>query len=189
MKHQLGFTTVELLISLAILLLIVETVGTFLWASQKDWELADRRAEVLQNARIALDAVLRDVRTIQRVEGVDADTDRGRLCYVVIREDGTEELREVRYDSQNLLLQAGLPTNRLCTFAPGSEVDVLADQVTSFRLTALDEEGSPIKNPVPGQLDKIRSVRIQITVQDPEGTVPPITLTSQAALRITSSAK
>jgi type II secretory pathway pseudopilin PulG len=189
MKQEQGFTTIELLISLTILFLIVEAVGVFLWASQRDWEAADRQVEVLQNARIALDSVVRDVRSAQWFEAVDTEVDRGRLCYVVVRPDGVEELREVRADGQSLLLRVGLPTKRLCTFAPGSEVDVLADEVTSFRLTALDEGNSPIRNPGPGQLDKIRSVRVQVTVQDPEGTVPQVVLLSQAARRADGVAK
>ncbi|MDR5695424.1 MAG: hypothetical protein QN121_09155 [Armatimonadota bacterium] len=189
MRQKSGYTTIELLITMTILLLIVAMVGTFLWASQREWELADRQVEILHNARIVLEIVLRDVRRIQRLERIDTDTDMGRLCYVVIREDGIEELREVRYDGQNLLLQSGLPTQRLCTFAPGSEVDILSGQVISFRLTALNEENSPVRDPSPGQLDKIRSVRIQITVQDPERIVPAVTFASQAALRIDGSGR
>jgi|GEM_PF-4035054 len=184
MKQEQGFTTIELLISLAILLLIVEAVGVFLWASQRDWEVADRQVEVLQNARIALDSVVRDVRSAQWFEAIDTGVDRGRLCYVVVRPNGVEELREVRSDGQSLFLRVGQRgRGRSCTFAPGSEEDVLADQVTSFRLTALDEENDPIDNPVPGQLDRVRSVQIRITVQDPEGAVPQVVLLSQAARR------
>lgn len=62
-NSQAGFTYVELMVALAILGLVIVTVGGLLDLGVQDWHRGETRVEAEQNIRVAMERMSRDLRS------------------------------------------------------------------------------------------------------------------------------
>jgi len=61
-KLNSGMTLIELIVSLGIMVMILAAILSFYWAGIKSWFISENQMEVLQNARIALEWISRDLK-------------------------------------------------------------------------------------------------------------------------------
>lgn len=66
-KFLTGFTIVEVLITVTIFVLIVVILFSIYWASQKFYQRGEARAELLQNGRVVLERMTREVRQAEEI--------------------------------------------------------------------------------------------------------------------------
>jgi len=67
-RENCGMTLIELVVSLGILVMILAATFSFYSAGVKSWTMSERQMEVLQNARIALDWICRDLKVAEEYE-------------------------------------------------------------------------------------------------------------------------
>ncbi|MDD4989802.1 MAG: hypothetical protein PHW31_00630 [Candidatus Pacebacteria bacterium] len=66
-KSGAGFTIVEVLISTAIFIVVVVIIFAIYLTSQKFYQKTETKAEILQNARVVLERMVREVRQAQEI--------------------------------------------------------------------------------------------------------------------------
>lgn len=62
-----GFTLVEVLVSMAILTVAIILIFTIYFTSQKFYQKTETKAEILQNARVVIERLTREIRQAQQV--------------------------------------------------------------------------------------------------------------------------
>jgi hypothetical protein len=132
------------------------------------WKAGERRMEVLQNARIAFDEKIRVLRQLTRVSAVSAPGDSNGYIEFY---DSDGALMRFDLDSQSSYLRYG---------AAGAEA-TLAGPVSSLVFTCYDSAGAVMAAPV--AVGRIRSLELEITVNDAEGRVAPVSLSGKVYLR------
>jgi hypothetical protein len=78
-KKILGFTLIEILVSLAVLTLMMGLVFNTFYASKKSYTISDELTNIRQNARAALELMSRDVRMMGY--GIDLTNNQSKICY------------------------------------------------------------------------------------------------------------
>ena len=66
-KKQNGFTLVEVLVSMAIFITAVILIFSIFFTSQKFYQKSELKAEILQNARVVLERISRELRQTQQI--------------------------------------------------------------------------------------------------------------------------
>ena len=165
-RGQDGFTMVEMLIALSIFLLILMGIFQIFEPSSAAYSASQRKLDVQQNARVAMDMMVRQIRmTGYFPENFDTDTTNDVTNSVQIATDAalavagdldqsgatnaflfcldTSGLRRVKG-------ALGVATSYQC-----SSGDILAESVTSLGFAYYDANNNPIPNPPTGpyQLD------------------------------------
>jgi len=155
-----GTTLVELLAVLAVIGVIMSVMAPHLRGGRQVWKVVgDRHPEVLQNARIGMDKMTRDLRQAQSISDAGAD-------YVEFVDND-----EVSWKFQ---LNSGYLEYGLV-----GSLNTLAGTVNSLSFTYYEEDG----NTVTTTADDVRSVLIQMTTYDSEGVVADVTLSSRVFIR------
>jgi len=67
-KESSGMTLIELIVSLGIMVMVLSAVFSFYSAGMKSWLISENQMEVLQNARIALEWISRDLKVASEYE-------------------------------------------------------------------------------------------------------------------------
>lgn len=151
-----GFTVIEVLFVVALVAMLLAAVSPYLRAFHTSWQSVDRRSEVIQNARVGMDKIIRELRQAGSFVSVNKwsvtfeDVDENTITYGLTGSDLTRN------------------------------GEALAGYVDSLSFTYRDEEG---KNTLVEE--NVRSVEISMTVSDLEGTVEPISFLSMAYIRST----
>ena len=157
-KHKSGLTLVEMLLSLAILGMLMATVAIAFDASVKNHQDNQGIYRTVNTARQTLLRLTNDIRTANWVGliGVD-DPDNKQLTLEIIDKDGTLKLITYYFspvnDSEN-----GLEKNTLYLFGEGGSKYKLCQNITSISFDRDVHDGT----------DKVRNVRIVLTVTDPD---------------------
>ena len=107
-KNQ-GFTLAELLISIVItLLILILTINTFI-LNQRTFRKSTQQAELVQNARVAMDVIARDLRQANEIVTVlpPNNSNPELLIHELQFEDGHEnnQIQYIRYYSINQTLK------------------------------------------------------------------------------------
>lgn len=76
-KQKSGFTLVELLITIAIFILIVVVIFNIQLLSQKFYQQGETRAELLQNGRVILERMTREIRQAKEIVTELSDDETG----------------------------------------------------------------------------------------------------------------
>lgn len=155
-----GVTLVELLTVVAVLGVIMIVMAPHLRGTRQAWEvLGDRHPEVLQNGRIGLDKIVRDLRQARSISDAGSD-------YIEFTDnDGADR----RFQLNGGYLEHGLV----------GALDTLAGPVTSLSFTCYEGDGVTVTTTP----EDIRSVLVQMTTSDSEGKVSDITLSSRVFIR------
>lgn len=151
-----GFTLTEVLFVVVLIAILLAAIYPYLRATHTSWQSADRRSEVIQNARIGMDKIVRELRqagsftSIQSSLVAFADVDNNSITY--------------RLNAGNLERNSA----------------ALAGPLDSLTFTYYDASGSETAT-----ASDVKSVEISITVSDSESLVDPISLASLAFVRST----
>jgi len=168
MKHQEGTTFFEVLLSVSLLTIIVVTVAPHFISTHKAWELNDARSITVQNARIGLDKMCREITQAQEITDITEGIE-------IIDKLG-DTVRFLRYfDAEE--------SNYYLGYQPADEPNpiALAGPISTLQLIFYQGDGVTEAT----QPADVRSVEITLTVDS--GTLGPYTLSSIAYREIGTS--
>ena len=166
LRGQEGFTMVEMLIALTIFLLILMGIFQIFEPSSAAYSASQRKLDVQQNARIAMDMMVRQIRVAGYFpENFDTDTTNDVANSVQIATDaalavagdldqsGATNAFLFCLDTSGLRRVKGA-LGAATSYTCGSG-DILAESVTSLGFAYYDANNNPIPNPPTGpyQLD------------------------------------
>ena len=155
-----GVSLIELLIVLSMVAMVILAIVPHLRGGHQVWEVVgDRHADVLQNSRIGMDKMARDLR--QALSIIDA---------------GGDYIEFVDRDSNNIRFQHNA---QYLEYGPPGSPAILAGPVNSLSFTYYEADGVTTTT----SLGDIRSALIELTTFDSEGKVSPITLSSRVLMR------
>lgn len=163
-----GFTLVEMLLVVALMGGVMAALIPVLRAVSTGWQVGERRIEVVQNARVGLDKITRDMREMRRVSAVSAPGDG----------DGFIEFYDCNDDLQRVEIDGD--TGYVVYGPPGDEA-LLAGPVQSLTFECFDMAGEAMADPV--DPIKVRAVAVDMTVADADDRVPPYTLGNSVFMR------
>lgn len=144
-----GFTLAELLVAIAVLGLIMGALFTFQYQSQASYLTGASRVEVQQNARLALDMMMSEIRPAQSITA-SAGCDVGCTTISFTDQNGAA----ITYALAGTTLNRTDPTGTVA----------LIGGVTSLVIQCFDSTNTGTAIPA-----NVRSVRIVITTQDERG--------------------
>lgn len=158
-----GMTLIELLTVVAIVAVVMLSLAPHITTGRQAWEIVgDRHAEVMQNSRMGLDKMTREIRQAQSI--TDAGSD-----YIEFVNRDDNDMRFEYDDAAGEYLEYG---------SPGG-LDPLSGPIGSLSMVYYEEDGvTSTTTP-----ENIRSVQIQMTTLDSEGKVSDITLSSRVFIR------
>ena len=155
-----GVSLVEVLIVLSLVGVLIVAMSPQIRSGRQVWEVVgDRHADVLQNARIGMRKITRELRQSLSISEIGSD-------YVEFV-DRNDDNMKFQYNAQ--YLEYG---------EPGS-MSVLSGPVDSLSFTYYEEDGVTTTT----ELNEIRAVLIQLVTSDSEGKVPSIPLSSLIYIR------
>lgn len=154
--RRCGFTIIEVLFVVVLIAVLSAVVYPYLRAFHTGWQSADRRSEVIQNARVGLDKITRELRQAGSFTSIQSSL----IGFV-----------DVDNDPVTYRLNAGnLERNSA----------VLAGPIDSLSFTYYDSSG--VETAV---VAEVKSVKVAMTVSDSEGAVNPLSFMSMAFIRST----
>lgn len=164
---QRGFTLVELVIAVAIVGLVLSGTLIALQQGENAYQFGSGRVEVQQSARMAVDRMIRDLRTGSTVTTSTATS----VTFQYI--DDTGATVTVAYS----LTGANLQRNQISP-APGvAQPETLIGNVSAFSLTYYD--GNNIATTTPAN---VRAVDIKLTTKPQDTTLAGYDLANQRAV-------
>jgi|GEM_PF-1730044 prepilin-type N-terminal cleavage/methylation domain-containing protein len=137
-----GFTLVELITVMALVAVFSLVLGRLLLSGVDAFQFATSRKEALREARIALNAVSRELRQIRNTSSILQAGQRSVTFVTIDNEEVTLTL------VGELLLRNDVPVAR---------------HVSSFRLEYFDQDGHLLSTPVQDR-EKIRAIRVSVRV-------------------------
>ena len=152
-----GFTIIEVLFVVALVAVLLAVIYPYLRSFHTSWQSVDRRSEVIQNARIGMDKMVREFRqagsfvSIQNSVITFSNVDNNSISY--------------RLNAGNLERNSA----------------ILAGPVDSLTFTYYDASGAET-----AAASEVKSVKISMTVSDSEGAVAPLSFVSMAFMRSTT---
>lgn len=153
-----------------LLVLIAGGILPLLTAGQLTWERAHPRWDMVQNARTALDHMMRRLRAAQSFSTISATN----IAFTYFFGDGsstrTAEYQLIDDTDDDLDYREGA-----ASFQP------LAGPFRSMSVQCFDAPGTSISCT---STASVRSVQITLVVMDPQGEIPDITVTSRAFRQI-----
>ena len=155
MRDERGYTLAELLTAMAVLGLLMAGLFLTLQEGQTVYLYGAGRAEVQQNARVALERMLRELRTASSVATADADDVQFTFL------DDTNTLVTVEYSVAGTTLQRNQTVP-----AVAGQPDVLVGGVTGFTVTYYD-----ITNTATTTATAVYAVDILITTGSDDATL------------------
>ena len=149
-----GVTFVELLIVLIIFSIILLMTIPFIRSIDTAWNLGDKRAEIMQNARIALDRMAKRIENSTEIISVTAASDANGM--IVVR----------NYDD--------VSTDTFSRNTVSSTLDwnsaALADNITSLKFTCYESDCiTQTTDP-----KEIKAIDMEIVVTDPNNDIAPM---------------
>lgn len=163
-KNGAGFTIVELLIVVAVMALLTAALSPLFRTSYQAWRVGDRRAEVIQNARLGMDKISRELKQAKKITGVSADSvSQGYITFL----DYDENAKAFRYDGGYL------------AYDSGSGLSTLAGPIESLYFSCYESDGTTLTT----SLANISTIVAQMVTSDEEGEVGSLTSTDRIYLR------
>lgn len=154
-----GFTVIEVLFVTALMAVLLAATYPYLRAFHTSWRSADKRAELIQNARIGMDKMVKELRRAGNFVFIQPNV----LTFI----DVDNNVITYQLNGGNL--------ERNCV-----DLAVLAESVGALAFTYYDAAG--IETATAGN---VKSVKIAMTVSDPEGIVSSLSILSMTFARST----
>lgn len=158
-----GFTLIELMIAMAVGAIIMAAVMTSFLSQHRSYLAQDDAVEMQQNARVSMDILTRDIRSIgydpnNIGTGITAAANATNLVFT--RDDGTGALETIRYtlvdafttDSRN----DGVVDDLGRSEGAGG-LQPVAENISNIEFRYLDEDGTATATP-----DDIRSIQVSL---------------------------
>lgn len=157
-----GLTFVEVLVASLLLVLAVGALVPMLAVAQQTWDVAPYRTAMVQNARVAMDRMVREIRAAEAFQSL-------RPVSVLFTMYSTTVITvEYRRNTTTSELEYRRGTD---PWQP------LAGPFRSMTFTCFDAANVTISCLSPSL---VRSVQIRLVAMDPRGIVPDITIISRA---------
>ena len=171
MKNK-GVTLLEMILVVAIIGVIFIAIVPFFYTINQSWGVAERKSALLQNARIGLDKINRELKEAKSIVSVTTASDiNGHLVYSDQSNNQKEFLRYT--DGTNYLL--GYVENQV-TYPLAGPLDSLI-----FTCYQADAVTQTINN------SEIRNIKIEMILSDDQNKISPQTLSTYVSLRIEPS--
>jgi prepilin-type N-terminal cleavage/methylation domain-containing protein len=154
-RTERGYTLAELLTAMAVLGLLMAGLFLTLQQGQNAYLYGAGRAEVQQNARVALERMLRELRTASSV----ATTGAADVKFTYVDDTGASVTVEYDLNGTNLRRNQTVP-------AVAGQPETLVGGVTSFAVTYYD-----IKNVATTTAADVYAVDISITTRSNDATL------------------
>jgi len=157
--NKKGFTLIEVLFVIALVAILLAAITPYLRAFHVSWESADKRSEVVQNARVGMGKMLKELREADEFTAIAGrsvsfnDVDGTSIVYA---------------ETNNYLTRNG---------------EILAGMITGvndLEFGYYDTTGKKTS-----QTEDVKAVGVSMTVSDPDDAVSPIVLTSMVYVRST----
>ncbi len=178
-KTNTGFTLIEVVITMVLFGIITYVVATAISTSTKAYFVTDIRKEAIDQARIALDRMTREIRNVKSRE-VDADLDTyidadiqtanaSQFCFIDINSTRIS----FRYSGSIITREEG---GAAC---PGAGGNTLAENITSMSFWYILADGTRTQIPAdPTDIRRVQLVGLDVTINN-----ETVTLLSEVNLR------
>ena len=167
-KDRNGFTLPEMLFVVLLIAILMVAVYPYLRATHTGYKTADRRQEVIQNARVGMDKMVKMLREATGFTSVTDATDPDGSIIFLDKDGNSIEFKKYNDGTSDML---GYVSDAV-TYA-------LAGPISSLKFTCYEEDGSTTTT----MADKIKSVKIELVASDSEGEVGSQTVISRAFCR------
>ncbi len=155
-----GVSLIEVLIVLSMVGMLIVAISPHLRSGRQVWEVVgDRHADVVQNARIGMDKMVREIRQAQGLNVADSS-------YI---EFVDKDSNDMKFQLNAQYLECG----------PPDSLAVLAGPANNLSFTYYEEDAVTTTT----SLGDVRSVLIQLTTLDSEGKVDSVALSSRVFIR------
>ncbi|MFH1776091.1 MAG: type II secretion system protein [Candidatus Omnitrophota bacterium] len=149
-----AFTIIEVLFVVAVIALLLGAISPFLGAFHNSWQKVDRRNEVLQNARVGMDKMLRDIRQAESFDTIN----NNRLIFTDVDGNSIEYRKHAGSLKRNSV--------------------IMIEDISDLTFTYYDANGDETNDE-----DEVRTVNISLTVDDAESVVGSLTVAATAFMR------
>ena len=165
-RSNLGFTLLELMISMTILGLIFVAVLGAIWIGSKSWESGEQRAEASQRARALFETVARELTMLYPLRVKDQDKD-------VIAFHGTSDSLSFATLPQSYGAEPFSHMIRVVTYAVEPERGLVATE--SYPLVGAADASGPQEGRMKGLHERVSEARFRYLVPEgkPEEKLPP----------------
>jgi competence protein ComGC len=165
-KLVLGLTLVEMLIAMAIMTIILAVILPQFRVIQNNWDSKAGAAETLQNGRVLIDHLNRNLSKATRITAVSSSSETNG--YIEFQDN---DANNVRYD---------IGVNNYVEFGPVGNLSELAGPVSQLQFTCYS--ATDLSTPIT-DVNAIRSVKIETTLINPAKLDRDMTFTTQAYIR------
>jgi len=164
-----GVTLTELMIVVALIGILFVAVQPYFFTLRTTWHQADGRSDILQNGRIGLDKMVKELRQATGLTSVTVSTEAAGQIVFIDKDDNQVGFK--RYNDG---------VNNMLGFVQGEVTSPLAGPIDSLKFTCYEVDGVTVTTDVAD----IRSMDIELVVADPRGEISSQTLSSRAFIRI-----
>lgn len=168
MRIRKGVTLTELMIVVALIGILFVAVQPYFYTLRKTWHQADGRSDILQNARIGLDKMVRELRQATGFSSVTASTEAAGHIAFLDKDSNSVEFKRYNDGTSNML-----------GFVQGGVTSSLAGPVDSLKFTCYEDDAATVTTTA----GAIKIVDIELVVADPRGEIDSQTLSSRALIR------
>ena len=168
MSNERGYSLAELLSAMAVLTVLLAGLLLTFEQGQNVYSIGAGRSEVQQNARVALERMLRELRTATQITTADSNA---AITFKFVDESGASVTVAYALNGTNIQRNETVPVI-------GGQPAVLTAGVAGLTITYYDVSNNTMTIPVttPGN---IYSVDIQLTTRPEDSTLAPSSVASQ----------
>jgi len=156
MSNERGYSLAELLSAMAVLTVLLAGLLVTFQEGQNVYSFGAGRSEVQQNARVALDRMLRELRTAAQITTAIADD----VKFTFVDDSGTSVTVEYSLNGTNIQRNQTVP-------AIGGQPATLTGGVAGLTITYYDVSNDTTTTP-----GNVYSVDIQLTTQPEDTSLP-----------------
>ena len=152
--NRKGFSLIEILVGMAILGVILTAIYSLVISASKSQISQDLEVEMQQNARSAAEFVVRELRNMSSLNSMESTTGTCRIQFTSMTDTDPTISRIFSWSSTDNILRFRFSN------APVESEDKLADYITAFKLTTIDD-----RNIITTDIGSVRRIDVTVTTQ------------------------